>query len=531
VSSWENRVANRNVHDPSQRILILAPTGRDGQLTDELLAQAGLVARVCGTMDELCDALGAGAVLVILAEEVLVPSAITQLGNMLAGQEPWSDLPVILFTGEGATVQSPAPTLELMAPLGNVTLLDRPVRPVTLLSAVQSAMRARRHQYATREALAEEQRAVLERDRFLAMLGHELRNPLGPILLALEVMDRMGAGADASRPRSVIRRQVNQLVRLVDDLLDVSRVTSGKIVLQRSPVELGELVQRCVQAVEPARAAQRLALFYDGPGKPVVVDGDSVRLEQVVMNLAVNAIKYTPAGGRVDISLSDEQGQAVVRVRDSGVGIGPAMLPRVFDMFFQAEQTLDRAKGGMGIGLTLVRRLVELHGGSVEATSPGIGLGSEFVLRLPIVARADLGREPTLPLASAGQHPLLSRRVLIIEDNEDSRETLQLFLEGCGHHVDAAEDGVTGVARAIELKPDILLVDIGLPGMDGYGVARHVREVLGQSVYLVALTGYGQPEDRRLALEAGFDVHFTKPVRIEAVEQLLSRADLRHPPN
>jgi signal transduction histidine kinase len=191
-------VANRAFNDPSERILILAPTGRDGPLTHTLLAQAGLAGHVSHSMGELCDELAAGAALLILAEEVLVPSAITLLGNVLARQEPWSDLPIILFTGEGATVQARAPTLELLAPLGNVTLLDRPVRPTTMLSAVQSALRARRRQYATRDTLAEEQRAVHERDQFLAMLGHELRNPLGPILLALEMMDRMGAGADSS---------------------------------------------------------------------------------------------------------------------------------------------------------------------------------------------------------------------------------------------------------------------------------------------------------------------------------------------
>jgi signal transduction histidine kinase/CheY-like chemotaxis protein len=513
------------------RVLVLAPTGRDSALTCSLLGSAGIAAENCPDMAAVCAEIARGAAVLMLAEEVLVSaSAGSRLSSLLKQQEPWSDLPILLFWGAGATLQTRAPTPGMLEPLGNVALLDRPVRPTTMLTAVRTALRARRRQYAAREALQAERAAVRERDKFLAMLGHELRNPLSPIFVALELMGRGESDTKASKALGVIRRQVKHLARIVDDLLDVSRVTSGKIVLQRSPLDLREAVRRCVQSLAGAVAAQGLTLtFTDGtegsdPKERLLVDGDPVRLEQVVMNLALNAIKYTPARGHVRISLEREADTAIIRFKDDGVGIPLETLPRVFDLFVQAEQTLDRAKGGMGVGLTLVKNLVELHGGTVGAESEGPGTGSEFVVRLPLCVSAHEAKEEAadvrLPLGDASA----PRRVLIIEDNEDSREMLQTLLQTRGHHVDCARDGPSGVERALALRPDVALVDIGLPGMDGYGVARRIREVLGGGVLLVALTGYGQPEDRRLAFDAGFDRHLTKPVKIEAVESIFGQS-------
>jgi signal transduction histidine kinase/CheY-like chemotaxis protein len=511
-----------------QRVLVLAPTGRDAALTCSFLEKAGLTARACSDIPAVCEALAGGAAVLMLAEEVLVPAAIQRLSSLLEEQEPWSDLPILLFSGEGATVQTRAPTLRMLEPLGNVVLLDRPVRPTTMLTAVRTALRARGRQYAAREALRTERVAVRERDKFLAMLGHELRNPLSPIFAALDLMERSEPVGTSSKYLAVIQRQATHLSRIVDDLLDVSRVTSGKIVLQRGPLELTELVRRCLQALGGAIATEKLTLAVTSESGPLVVDGDSVRLEQVVMNLTLNAIKYTQAGGHIQVSFAEEGGAAIVRFRDDGAGIPSETLPHVFDLFMQADQTLDRAKGGLGVGLTLVKSLVELHGGTVRASSDGPGMGSEFVVRLPLSVSDEAIAPP--PAVTNGNKSLISggpagRHVLIIEDNEDSREMLQSLLEERGHHVDAAVDGPTGVARALELKPEVLLVDIGLPGMNGYGVAKRVREALGQSVFLIALTGYGQPEDRRLALEAGFDRHLTKPVMIEAVEGLLRQSN------
>jgi CheY-like chemotaxis protein len=351
------------------------------------------------------------------------------------------------------------------------------------------------------------------------MLGHELRNPLGVILLAADVLE---AGGPVDRQREVIRRHGRHLARLVDDLLDVSRVTTGKIILQRQPVDLVAVLARCVASSRAALDAQRLHLTFDEGGGPLLVDGDPVRLEQVFANLVTNAIKYTPAGGAITLRAEREGAEAVVRVRDTGVGLTREMLPRIFDLFTQVERTLDRSQGGLGIGLTLVRSLVGLHGGSVEADSAGPGRGSEFVVRLPL----DMARHDAANAAAdeADGAPCAGRRVLLVEDNPDSRELLKLLLEARGHRVDVASDGVQGVERAVALSPEVLIVDIGLPGLDGYGVAQRVRAHFGRNVLLVALTGYGQPEDEQRALAAGFDVHCTKPVDAARLHRLLAAA-------
>jgi signal transduction histidine kinase/ActR/RegA family two-component response regulator len=507
-----------------ERFLVCTPTGRDGALTCSLLHKAGLTCVSVPHIPALLARVEEGAAALLLAEEVLSPASLQQLAGLLMRQPPWSDLPLILFTGAAASVDHRPNIGSLLGLLGNVTLLDRPVRPLTMVSAARSALRARRRQYAAREELVRQDRAVRARDQFLAMLGHELRNPLGAILMAIELMERRPN--DAPAQRAIVRRQSQHLARLVDDLLDVSRVTSGKIILQRTPVDLEQLIERCLEAVDAAVKAHRLSVTVKGPDRRVSVDGDSVRLEQVVTNLLTNAIKYTPSGGQIAISIDREDARAVLRVRDNGVGIAPDMLPRIFDLFAQAEGTLDRARGGMGIGLTLVRSLIALHGGTVEAESAGIGQGSVFTVRLPALPERDRTYIPPLQAthpAGNGVH----HHILIVEDNADMREILKQLLEDLGHRVSAVENGALGVEHAIAHHPEVLLVDIGLPGLDGYGVARRLREELGQRVFLVALTGYGQPEDRRLALEAGFDVHMTKPVDLEAMEKLLGQRDLR----
>ncbi len=503
----------------------MAPTGRDAALTCRLLHKAGIDCRPVRTVDEMCQRVEqSGAAGLLIAEEVLLASAFNRLREMLLRQDAWSDIPILLFTGERALVQANAPsTAQLLAPLGNVSLLDRPLRPITMLSAVRAALRARNRQYAARQELHDQQRAVKQRDQFLAMLGHELRNPLSAIVMATDLMEQ--EGADQARCSAVVRRQAGHLTRLVDDLLDVSRVTSGKIVLQLAPVDVVELLQRCLLTLDATVQKQRLGMSYTAPGRPVMVNADPVRLEQILVNLLTNATKYTPMNGRIEVSIGVDAGDAVIQVQDTGVGISAEMLPRVFDLFLQAEATLDRAKGGMGIGLTLVRSLVELHGGKVVAQSPGLGKGSTFTVRLPLHVPAQAAAPADDERA---KKPAATQAcdVLIVEDNADSREMLTQILARRGHRVHSACDGPSGVEQALALRPRVLLVDIGLPGLDGYGVARKVRQALGGAVFLFALTGYGQPEDRRLALEAGFDVHLTKPVDMQVISKLLSREDL-----
>jgi PAS domain S-box-containing protein len=364
---------------------------------------------------------------------------------------------------------------------------------------------------------AEAETVVRAKDEFLAMLGHELRNPLGTITNALAVLNRRAGDEELRRFTTIIGRQAGHLSRLVDDLLDVARLTSGKIELRREHVDLRDLARRCIEALTEAGRTE--AHRVTAAGESVQVFGDPARLEQVVTNLLDNALKYTPPGGDVTVMTTVEDGCAVVRVRDTGEGIRLDLLAKIFDLFVQERQALDRSRGGLGLGLTLVKRLVELHGGSVSATSDGPGRGSEFTLRLPLVeaSRATATSE-TAPAA-----PVRRWRVLIVEDNADARESLQLLLELAGHEVETAEDGPGGLRKMATFGPDVALIDVGLPGIDGYEVARQLREMpQGKATRLIALTGYGQAEDRRRALAAGFDVHITKPVDPDQLQRLLT---------
>jgi CheY-like chemotaxis protein len=355
------------------------------------------------------------------------------------------------------------------------------------------------------------------KDEFLAMLGHELRNPLGTITNAVAVLERLPADESVRHLAAIIGRQTGHLTRLVDDLLDVARVTSGKIDLRSQPVELHELAGRCLDSLTHAGRTRehRVALV----GERVRVRGDASRLEQVINNLVDNALKYTPAGGSVSVSTERAGSEAVLRVRDTGKGIPADVLARVFELFVQEPQTLDRSRGGLGLGLALVKRLVELHGGSVAAASAGPGQGSEFVVRLPALATAD---DEGRPAAVAPVSAACGRRVLVVEDSADARESLRMLLELAGHVVETSEDGPGGLSKLNAFRPDVALIDLGLPGIDGYTLARLARsspETRG--IRLVALTGYGQTDDRRRALAAGFDLHLTKPVDVLTLQSAL----------
>ena len=302
---------------------------------------------------------------------------------------------------------------------------------------------------------------------------------------------------------------------MIDDLLDVGRVMTGKIKLDRGPFDLYEATDHALTTLRAAGKVGDHAVAL--AGQPVWIDGDAARIEQVVLNLVENALRYTPAGGAIDIEVGREGARAVFRVQDGGMGIRPELLPRIFDLFVQGERALDRGRGGLGIGLTLVKRLVELHGGTVHAQSAGPGTGSVFTVSLPALA-APVPRSVTPTTAAAGP----ARRVALIEDNADARESLRVLLELYGHEVHEAADGLTGVELVLRLRPDVTFIDIGLPGVDGYEVAQRIRATPhGQELHLVALTGYGLPEDERHAQQAGFDAHLTKPVHPAAMQRLL----------
>ncbi|HYH66885.1 MAG TPA: ATP-binding protein, partial [Urbifossiella sp.] len=380
-----------------------------------------------------------------------------------------------------------------------------------------------RRRAAEREAvrLVEELHAADRRkDEFLATLAHELRNPLAPIRNAVQVLNLTGADdPESRRVRGMIERQVSHLVRLVNDLLDLSRASLGKIRLQTAPVGLADVVRMAVETSGPAVEAGRHRLTVDAPAEPVVVDGDAVRLSQVVANLLNNAAKYTPEGGEIVVAVAREGGEAVVRVRDSGLGIPPEMLSKVFDMFTQVNRHLGRSQGGLGIGLTLVRRLVEMHGGTVGAASGGDGMGAEFEVRLPLGGPLpDPAASPAASPAAAAAAPG-RRRVLVADDNKDAAESLALLLSMMGNDVRTAADGQEAVEVAAAFRPDVAVLDIGMPRMDGNAAARRIRgEAWGKGMVLIALTGWGQDEDRRRTAEAGFDLHLTKPVDPSTLE-------------
>jgi signal transduction histidine kinase/ActR/RegA family two-component response regulator len=410
------------------------------------------------------------------------------------------------------------------APVEGLVMLQAFMGTMAMVAMSMAALSTayRRSLAAAQRARVQAESANLAKDTFLAMLGHELRNPLAAITTAVHVLERVAPlDGKALRVRDIIADQVAQLARLVDDLLDVTRVTTGKIVLHRTRIDLATIVTRAVDTLAATGKTDHHRVELDV--RSVWVDVDTTRLEQVVANLINNALKYTPPGGRIAVAVSHQGSQAVLRVADNGIGIAAHVLPTVFDLFTQGDRGPDRSQGGLGIGLTLVKRLVELHGGSVEAASDGPGRGSVFTVRLMAVAPArpaDTLRERT--------GDARSRRVLIIEDQPDAREMLKLSLELAGHEVFEAATGPRGIEMMASVQPEVAIIDIGLPGCDGYEVARQTRLMPhGRDIYLVALTGYGQPEDRLRAEEAGFGLHLVKPVEPDELAGLVASAPTR----
>jgi two-component system, chemotaxis family, CheB/CheR fusion protein len=376
---------------------------------------------------------------------------------------------------------------------------------------------------ARKEAEAALEESARQKDEFLAVLAHELRNPLAPIRTALELM-RLAAGNPAVREKAhtVMARQLKQLVRLVDDLLDVSRITRGKIGLHRERVDVGAVIQNAVETSRPFIEAAGHDLTVTLPPEPVYIDADPTRLAQVFANLLNNAAKYTDSSGAIHLAAERHDNSVTVRVRDTGIGIPADMLSHIFEMFTQVDRSLERTHGGLGIGLTLAKRLVEMHGGTIEARSEGAGCGSEFIVQLPAVAIDPAEGADKL---SRGAEGLAAppRRILVVDDNRDAADSLALALQIKGHQVRTAHDGVAAIDAVAEFRPDVVLLDIGMPRLNGHDVARHLRHRHGtERPVLIALTGWGQDEDRRRSHEAGFDHHLVKPADPAVLEALLA---------
>ena len=490
----------------SERVLVLAPTGRDGDLMAQLLAHHGYDAVMCTSTDALIAEINTAAC-VILTQEALGGELQIKLARVLGQQPPWSDFPVIILVNAQAAEASQV----LAFNLGNVTVLERPLAPNILLTAVKSALRARRRQYEARAA-------IQQRDQFLAMLGHELRNPLAAIVLATQLIREGADRAQLASKIELIDRQSTLLARLVDDLLDVARVTTGKVRLRNEAVDIDATIASSLAAITD-RARDRGVSIVFAATSGAVIQGDAVRIEQVINNLVSNAIKYSPSGRTVSISSALDGTNCVIRVRDQGIGIAPELQGRVFELFAQADGSLERAEGGMGIGLTLVQRLVRLHGGRVDLISAGLGHGTELIVQLPIGTPPVAGTVVKLATAK-----LAKLRIVLVEDNADLRELTSEILAALGCEVELAIDGDDGLKRIIASKPDLALVDIGLPVLDGYEVAREVRKQLGRAVVLVAASGYGLEQDRDQAFQAGFDRHVTKPLDAKSLRELITFA-------
>jgi len=647
--------------DTKGRILVVAPTKRDGEVSRDLLAKAGIGSLICRDLEHAAHEILQGADALLLTGEALAAREFEQVLAVLAKQPSWSDLAVVVLL-QPSPISSRAQ--RALDALSNVTLLERPAPVRSVVSAVQTAIRGRERQYQIRnqfesirraEAEANELRRQLEaaidasevgtfhceiplgkivwnqrckrmfwlepdaevdfdlfysilhpddrertreaveasvyggrpydieyrtvsgagdirwiratgrttcdergnplqfdgtahditsrkraeealkdadrrKDEFLATLAHELRNPLAPIRNSLHLLRLSGDLSPAlTQVRDIMERQVNHMVRLIDDLLDVSRISRGKIELRKEFVELATIVATAVEANRPLIEATQHQLALSLPAEPIVVDADPVRLAQIIGNLLNNAAKYTPPGGQIWFAAQKTATEAILSVRDDGLGIASEMLPRVFDMFSQLDSTISRSQGGLGIGLTLTKSFVEMHGGRIDAYSAGPGRGSEFVVRLPLPTDARRISQADRP--SSHRSPVLpSRRVLIVDDAKAAGYILGKLLEKMGQRVSTANDALTALEIARHEKPEIVISDIGMPQMDGYQLAEHLRREPGlEKIPLVALTGYGQESDKERAKSAGFDYHLVKPVSLEVLQDLLQHLTAPEP--
>ncbi|MBN8419057.1 MAG: response regulator [Verrucomicrobia bacterium] len=518
-------VSAKGSSDPGLRIFVVAPYGSDAKLTSGILEEAGLRTVVCESIQQVCARAPEGCGACLLSEEALEKASLRLLQKWLGEQPSWSDMPVVLVTRAGEISSLQRHRLSAIMSMGNVTLLERPFRAGTLVSTVEMALRSRERQYQVRELLEQTARdaealreAARRKDEFLAMLAHELRNPLSSVSHAVMLQREAPYGAaDHAWAMDVISRQTEQLTRLVDDLLDVSRITQGKIKLLVEVVDAARILHSSCQTVAGLMESRCHTLHTDFV-QGLWLKADATRVEQIVVNLLTNAAKYTPSHGHVWLSACRDEGDVIITVRDSGVGIPKERIAAMFDMFTQGDRTAARSEGGLGIGLPVVKALCELHGGVVTAESAGMGQGSTFTVRLPATPA------PEATPGSTKEQVIARRdtRVLVVDDNVDSAHGLERLLRLRGYIVDVVHDGPAALDRALASCPAVVLLDIGLPGMDGFEVARLLRKQAGcADTLLVALTGYGQEEDRARARASGFNEHFVKPVDFNALVQLL----------
>ena len=534
------------------RVLVLTPAGRDAALATDVLDGARVGSCVCPDVDDFLRELEAGAGAALLADEALAPAVADRIAAVLREQPAWSDVPILVLTNGGDTTQATITALKISEPLGNVTLLERPVRVVTLLSAVYSALRARRRQYEVRDHLASRQRAEAEReqllaleraaraemeaasrakDEFLAVLSHELRTPLQPILGWVKVLRQQRLdNRTTSRALETIERNARTQAQIIEDLLDISRIIAGKLSVETRPIGLVPVIEGAVDAVRAAAEAKSLRITTDLDRRGVEVNGDANRMQQVMWNLLSNAVAFTPAGGSIHVALVQKEGQATISVRDSGRGIPRSFLPHMFERFRQADSTSTRRHGGLGLGLAIVRHLMELHHGTVTAESEGEGQGATFTVTLPLRASgsdvASDGNRPLLEPAPTTGPVLQGLRVLVVDDDADTCELLTTVLGYYGADVSSAGSVGEALAAVERQWPQVLVSDIAMPGEDGYALLRRLRALegeRGQRLPALALTAHARAADTEQAYLAGFEAHVAKPVEPAELAQIIAR--------
>jgi len=524
-------------HDAG-RVLIFAPIGRDASLTAELLSRAGIACQVCHAMNDVCIELARGAGAILLTEEALADPRLDDLADALASQPPWSDISILLFAGSDRS-QASLRTLHKLEVLRNVTLLDRPIRTAAVISTVRAALRGRQRQYELRDTLVALQRARLDaehanrlKDEFLATVSHELRTPLNAILGWVAMLRQ--ARFEPTRVASIleiVERNAKAQAQLIADVLDISRMISGRVKLELTPVSLARVILDAVDSVRPGAAARAIDLRLDVDEGPVA-NADPDRLQQVVWNLLSNASKFTPEGGRIDVTLRANRTHATITVADTGVGISSDFLPHVFDRFRQAEQGFTRSHGGLGLGLAIVKQLVEMHGGEATARSDGPGKGAIFDVRLPLartIPREHRVQQET-PSSELPKVDLSDHSILVVDDDEATRDLMVTLLSQCGAKVRAVGSAPQALQEFDVDIPGLVLADIGMPGEDGLSMIKRIRRrppARGGLVRAVAISAYARPEDRQAALAAGYDDYLAKPAMpadvIRAVDRWLAR--------
>ncbi|MES2941228.1 MAG: response regulator [Pseudomonadota bacterium] len=484
-------------------------------MTAQVFSSVGIGSLVCNSPSDLLGQLGQpnqAVAAILLVEEVIGGMGLRPLASYVESQPNWSDIPILLLTRSGADSLDVRQAVEH---LGNVTLLERPVRTIALIAAARSAIRARERQYLVREA---DQR----KDEFLATLAHELRNPLAPIRTSMGILEHLHPDSTlVTQVRQVVIRQVTHLTRLVDDLLDVARITSGKVVLKKNNILLKAVIRHALEISGSGIEAKSHQLEVIEPDASYVLDADHARLVQSVANLLVNAAKFTPVNGHIVLKTTVEGNTVTFSVKDNGIGLEPASIDQIFELFAQTPVP-GEAPSGLGIGLSLAKQFSEMHGGALHASSQGPGKGSEFVLTLPVVLEGVQPPEADAGALAAQPELPASRKVLVVDDNVDAANTLEALLGMDGFEVTTVYDGVAAVAAAKTARPDVVVMDIGMPGMDGYDAARMIRQQPGgEKMVLIALTGWGQSSDIQRASQAGFNHHLVKPVDYETLMKCL----------